>query len=312
MKGLIAGLLVCLGLMATLYYASAFAACTPCADWHRQTIAGEYLSPHQYRVLASFLVQAVFNPQTDTAIRTSYVLAHAVALPALFAALYLYWRRWVSDVTALAGVLFVVAYSPLMFSIYGLSLNNPLEIIILCSGLLWLLSGRAGIVFAGLIVVGTLNRETALLLPLAYAALRLPDWKRARVLVQVAAYFALWAAVYGGLRLLIGPVPDQIAVADVWKANTSSPWHMTNALINLGVTVPVWILAALGWKAAPVRLKRLALVGVPYLALLTVFALWNETRLLLPLFTLWMPFSLRALEKLLPRTWIVGVGELTP
>jgi len=45
-------------------------------------------------------------------------------------------------------------------------------------------------------------------------------------------------------------------------------------------------------------LKRLALVGVPYLGLLAVFALWNETRLLLPLFALWMPLTLRTLERL--------------
>lgn len=294
----ITALLVCLGLMTTLYYAQAFATCTPCAEWHRQTVAGEYLSPHQYRVLAPFLVQAVFNPQTDSAIRTGYVLMHAVALPAMLGALYLYWKRWAGELAALAGVLFVVAYSPLMFAIYGLSLNNPLEIIILCSGLLWLLSGRAGVVFAALVVVGTLNRETALLLPLAYAALHLSEWKRPRVLVQAFSFFALWAVVFVGVRLIIGPVPDQIAVADVWKANTSSPWHMTNALINLGVTVPVWILAALDWKTAPARLKRLALVGVPYLGLLMAFALWNETRLLLPLFALWMPLALRTLERL--------------
>ena len=295
---LFVALFIFLGLMTTYYYMSAFMHCLPCAEWHRQTIAGEYLNPHQYRVLAPFLVQAIFQPQTDAAIRTAYVLAHAVALPAMLGALYLYWKRWVSDVAALAGVLFIAAYSPLMFAVYGLSLNNPLEIILLCAGLLWLLSGRAGVVFAALVVVGTLNRETALLLPLAYAALHLPEWKRPRVLVQAFSFFALWAVVFGGVRLVIGPVPDQIAVADVWKANTSSPWHMTNALINLGVTVPVWILAALDWKTAPARLKRLALVGLPYLGLLMAFALWNETRLLLPLFALWMPLALRTLERL--------------
>ena len=294
---LIAAFFVCLGLMATFYYASAFTTCTPCADWHRQTIAGEYLSPHQYRVLAPFLVQAVFNPQTDAAIRTAYVLAHAVALPAMFAALFLYWRRWVSDVAALAGVLFVAAYSPLMFAVYGLSLNNPLEVILLCAGLLWLLSGRDGIVFAVIVAIGTLNRETAVILPIAYVCLRWRNTRRLRLFLCAGGYFLAWAAVFVGVRAVIGHVPDQITVADVFKANTSSPWHMTNAAINLGVTVPVWVLAALGVRGADARLRRIALAGLPYAALFAVFGLWNETRLLLPLFALWMPFALRYLSE---------------
>ena len=293
---LVVAFFVCVGLMMTYYYMSAFRTCEPCAEWHRQTIAGEYLSPHQYRVLAPFLVQAVFNPQTDTAIRTGYVLAHAVALPAMLAAMYLYWRRWVSDVAALAGVLFIAAYSPLMFAIYGLSLNNPLEVILLCAGLLWLLSGRDGIVFAVIVAIGTLNRETALILPMAYVCLRWRDTRRLPLFLRAGGYFLTWAAVFVGVRLIIGHVPDQITVADVFKANTSSPWHMTNAAINLGVTIPVWILAALGVRGADARLGAVALAGLPYAALFAVFGLWNETRLLLPLFTLWMPFTLRYLS----------------
>ena len=68
---LVVAFFVCVGLMMTYYYMSAFRTCEPCAEWHRQTIAGEYLSPHQYRVLAPFLVQAIFQPQTDAAIRTA-------------------------------------------------------------------------------------------------------------------------------------------------------------------------------------------------------------------------------------------------
>lgn len=285
-----------LGLMATLYYGAAFAPCDPCAGWHRAILAGTMDSPHRYRVLAPFLVQTLFNPQDDRAIMSAYVLAHALTLPAMFAALYLYWRRWVSQGAALAGVLFIAAYSPLMFAIYGISLNNPLEVITLSAGLLWLLSGRDGLPFAALVVVGALNRETAVMLPIAYVCLRWRNTRRLPLFLRGGGYFLLWGAVFIGLRVALGSAPDQITVADVFKANTSSPWHMTNAAINLGVTVPVWILAALGVRGSDARLRRLALTGVPYLGLLVVFALWNETRLLLPLFLLWMPFALRTLE----------------
>lgn len=286
-----------LGLMATLYYGAAFAPCDPCAGWHRAIIAGTADSPHRYRVLAPFLVQTLFNPQDDRAIMSAYVLAHALALPAMFAALYLYWRRWVSQGAALAGVLFIAAYSPLMFAIYGISLNNPLEVITLSAGLLWLLSGRDGLLFAALVVIGALNRETGVILPIAYVGLRWRDTRRLRLFLCAGGYILVWAAVFVGVRAVIGHVPDQITVADVFKANTSSPWHMTNAAINLGVTVPVWALAALGVRGADARLRRIALAGLPYAALFAVFGLWNETRLLLPLFALWMPFALRYLSE---------------
>jgi hypothetical protein len=197
---------------------------------------------------------------------------------------------------ALGGAVFVAAYSPIMFGVYGTSLNNPLEVILLCAGLLWLLRGRDGRSFAGLVVIATLNRETAVLLPLAYAALHLHDWRKPRIVGMAAVYFALWAAVFVGLRLALGPAPDQITVAQVFAANFGGGWNTSEAILNNAFLVPAWILAAMGYKAAPLPLKRLALVGVPYLGMLAVFALWNETRLLLPLFVLWLPLALRALE----------------
>lgn len=297
-KALIAGVIVCLGLMATLYYARSLATCESCGDFHRAIVDGTAQNPHRYRVLAPVLVQALFQSQTDTGVLVAYVGAHVVALPAMLGALYLYWRKWVSPLAALVGVVFVVAYAPIMFGVYGISLNNPLEVIFLCAGLLWLLSGRAGVGFAALVVVAAFNRETAVMLPLAFVALRWQDWRKPRVVAEAAVYFALWAAVFVGLRWALGPAPDQITVAQVFAANFGGGWNTSEAIINHLLIAPVWIAAVMGWKGAPERLKMLALVGVPYVALLSVFALWNETRLLLPLFALWMPLALRAFERL--------------
>lgn len=298
----ILALLASLGLMAALYYARSLATCTPCADWHAAIIAGTADSPHRYRVLAPNVVQALFRP-APSAVLAAYVSAHLLVLPLMLAALYLYWRKWMSGIAALFGVAFVVAYSPVIFTVYGISLYTALEIVWLCVGLLWLMSDRAGVGFAALVAVATLNRETAVLLPLAYAALHIDEWRKPRVVGQAALYFALWAAVFVSLRLALGPAPDQITVAQVFTANTTSPWHMSQAALNNALLLPLWLAAVLGWKSAPPRLKRLALVGVPYVGLLAVFALWNETRLLLPLFVLWMPLAVRTLNvELYPRT----------
>lgn len=287
-------LLICLGLLMTLYYARALATCEPCVDWHRAIIAGTADSPHRYRILAPFLVETLFVPTTGVLI--GYVAAHALTFPVLLVMLFRYWRQWVSVTAALVGVVVVVAYSPIMFGVYGISLATPLEAIWLCLGLLWLLDGRDGLPFALLVIVGTLTRETAILLPLAYAALHLTEWRKPRIALKAAGYFAAWAAVFVGLRLALGPAPHQITVAQVFAANFGGGWNTTEAILNNLFLVPIWALALVGVRGAPVTVKRLALIGLPYAGLLAVFALWNETRLLLPLMVLWFPFALRVLD----------------
>lgn len=51
------------------------------------------------------------------------------------------------------------------------------------------------------------------------------------------------------------------------------------------------LFALLGQLSAPLAVVCPAF-GVPYVLLLLVFALWNETRLLLPLFVFWLPLAL--------------------
>jgi hypothetical protein len=281
-----------LGLTATLYYGRVLAACDPCADYHRAIVAGTADSPHRYRILAPLVVQAVFSPRTDVDVLIAYMNAHALVLPLMLGCLLVYWRRWIGGVGALLGVVGVVAYSPIMFEVYGISLYNVLEVCLLCAGLLWLLSGRAGVVFAALVALATINRETAVLLPLAYAALHLDKWRQPKVVLQAAGYLAVWAGVYGGLRVWLGPAPDQITVARIFAANLGGGWNTSQAVINNLIVLPVWIAAAMNWRSAPRQLQRIALVGVPYVLLLLVFALWNETRLLLPLFVFWLPLAL--------------------
>lgn len=287
-------LLLCFGLLLTLYYARAYA--TTCVEFcgalHGEIVSGTADSPHRYRILAAFAVETIFHPRTDLNVAISYIAAHALALPAMLITLFLWFRRWVTEIAALAGVLLIAAYSPIMFAVYGIALYNPLEVILLCGGLLWLLNRRDGVVFAALIALATLNRETGVLLVLAYGAVHLSRWRERPFQIKLLLYGALWAGIYLGLRLWRGAAPDMVSLQGGLNANLGDAWVSSEALINNAVLIPVWLAAWQGFRHAPRDLRRIALVGVPYLLLLIPFALWNETRLLLPLFALWLPLAL--------------------
>jgi hypothetical protein len=301
----IALLLVCIGLLMTQYYAISYGrTCIEfCGDLHRSIIDGTGVSPHRYRVLSSFAVEAIFHPQSNFDVWLGYIIMHDIALPAMLIAMYAWFRKWLTEMAALAGALLVAAYSPIMFDVYGISLNNPLEVIFMCIGLLWLLAKRDGVFFGALIALATLNRETGVLLVLAYAAVNLPRWRERRVQIKFVIYGAVWAAVYMGLRLWLGRAPDMITLQETVTANLSPGWVREQALINNSFLIPVWIAACLGIPRTPRALRRVALIGIPYLLLLIPFSLWNETRLLLPLFTLWLPLALIGFSPnaLLPR-----------
>jgi len=106
----------------------------------------------------------------------------------------------------------------------------------------------------------------------------------------------VWAVIFVGVRVWRGAAPDQVTAAAIFAANFGGGWVTTEAMINHGVLIPLWLLAIVGLRQSTPTMKKIALIGVPYVALLGVFAMWNETRLLLPLMVVWMPLALRAIE----------------
>jgi len=287
-----------MGLLAALEYSrTAYPSCLEaCGQWHRESIAGTGFSPLRYRVFSAFAIQVIWQPTSDLEIALAFIEAHAIALPLMAAALYLWFRQWTNrQIAALAGVAIIWMYLPSMFRAWGLSLYSAFEVVFLCLGLLLIHHRRTGLLFAVLIVVATLNRETALLLPLAYVVTNLQRWRERDVLVRGAVFFGLWLVVFIGIRLVRGAAPEMVTIAGAWTANTAG-WVGVDAILNHVFFIPIWVAAFAGIRLAPKFLKQTALVGLPYVALLIPFSLWNEVRLLLPLLVLWMPLALITFE----------------
>lgn len=141
--------------------------------------------------------------------------------------------------------------------------------------------------YAALIVAGTLNRElTGILLVLAFWALRGRDWRRGLL------FTALFAVTYTALRLAIGPRPNDLTFQQTLEANLVS-WRVVLALLKNLAFVPLWVLAVVRLRRAPVTLRRLTIVIVPvYTLAFLLGALWQEVRLWLPVLLILLPIAL--------------------
>lgn len=135
--------------------------------------------------------------------------------------------------------------------------------------------------FAALVVIGTLNRETTgVLLWFSFVAMYPQKWR--------------WWLLYGGLIAGI-----QIGLHLVVPANSSpyTPelvWHLNTATWNADAVPVYWellfpALLFLFWK--PRRQLRIPVlvVLIPYLILYFTMGIWQETRLLMPAFLMGIP-----------------------
>jgi hypothetical protein len=64
---------------------------------------------------------------------------------------------------------------------------------------------------------------------------------------------------------------------------------LPSALFANILFVPLWIIVLLRWRVAPATLRHLTWCALAYLVAFVVGAVWQEVRLLLPLFPLLLP-----------------------
>ena len=271
-----------------------------CAQVYREVIAGTALSPYRYRVLSFLFVDLLGgNPQLDGAISMAFLAGYVLLFPAAFVAYYAALRRWLQPLGALLGVFVLLALLPVMMRVWGTSLYLVIELFLFSLALRWM---RPGWQYAVLVLIAALNRETGVLLVLAYGAVHLSQWREKRVMFWGLSYALIWAAVFVLLRVGRGAAPDEVTLAAAWSGNTQT-WHGIDALTYNLFFIPLYVSVFLSWRWLRLEVKRLfVLVALPYLILVAVFGFWNEVRLLIPV----LPFMTVALVVVVER-WTAGL-----
>jgi hypothetical protein len=142
------------------------------------------------------------------------------------------------------------------------------------------------------VLLGAVNRETALFMVLLYGAMRWGSGPRATLAARCVGLGVLWLVPQAAIRWTIGPLGwagNGSTPLDYLTANLTHPDWLLYAASFLGV---MWLTPALMWRSAPPVLKRLVLVLLPYVVLQLLFGRIREVRLFLPLVVALVPLTM--------------------
>ena len=257
------------------------------ADEHVRIIAGNFYSPDQYRILTYALAEGLVR--LGLPIHSAHEVWRVVFTAASLFVFYRFIRAWFSPLVALMGMFMLAASIPLTYVYYMMQVSDPLNMLIFFLAF-WAMRERRDRWLVPLVGIGMLNRESPVMIPVFFAAVRLGEpWRR---WVPLSALLAgLAAAIYFGLRWAYGPKPPCCSTDPIehlivnftdWRAYVDA----------LGVLNVAFWGGWLGWSRRPLFLRRLALVVPLFLIPYLMYGTVREARYYLPVLAVLIPLSL--------------------
>ncbi len=147
--------------------------------------------------------------------------------------------------------------------------------------------------FAALIVIGTLNRETAAILVVWFwfvVALPSQDWRQ---WARAASYGCLWLVLFVGLRVFIPPSSWELYTREhLWS------WNMRQLPLTLAVWAAFSFWPYFMWKGrrqAPALFQQTRWGAYLYLAMFLIFGYWSEIRVVAPVIPVLIGVGMAAL-----------------
>lgn len=278
---------------------------------HTRIVEGSAPAPYAYRVLVPYVAEGAARLLTrglsaayPGAVAAAYAGYDLAALSLFLLALLGFLRLWHPEPYALLGAVLCAALLPISLRDHFFQPWSLLEPAIFC--LAYVAAYRDDLRLAlALTVVAVLNRETGVFVPVVYllGTFGVDGAEKTRPRLQRAALLVLAAGtVYSLLRLWRGPSPPSLTVADVWAINTDGP-RLALALVHWVLFLGAgWVLALRGLRHADPFLRRQLLLVPLYLVPVSIWGVWKEVRLLLPLYPVLVALLLFPVERALERT----------
>jgi hypothetical protein len=230
----------------------------------------------------------------------AFSLVRLATIVAAYLVFFYYLRGWFDPTIAMAGFLFMCATMPLTFSNWHELPTDFPELLFFTLAYWVLRENRVGWLVP-LVAVATLNRETAVFIPvLAFLAnLHRGIW---RAVLLGMALGVTWAVPYCALRWWTG-VPLVGSYGSTWSHNQAGlvrlleNWNPFNHyLYYLWLLGPLWLAPILGYRNLPLMLRRaMWLVPVSAPVYLVFGGYLNEPRPLMHFYALFIPAGLYAL-----------------
>jgi hypothetical protein len=278
-------LLVCITTASFLN--DVFGNCTdepdPCYQIDQQVLAHTAQSPYRYRILAPDLMSLGATPTTHWAWFSAGLALHIVCFLIIDLTLYVWLRPQVGEAKALIGLCIMALMTIYAFHRYYLTPTSIIEVALLC---LLLVAWRRWWLVASLVILASLNRETALLLVVVYGV-----YSGRSGLRRTGILLTLWAIMTAMLHLTLGAAPHVLGLIGTLQSNTERLGQ--SLFINL-LILPLWIMVLTAYRKSDNLLhKRLVWVALIYMGTVAVGGMWDEVgRMALPAVVLVLPLIL--------------------
>lgn len=262
-------------------------------------VANTEYAPGTYRVLAPLVVDKAAS-LTGASLQNTWYVTRLLFIFAAFCCLHVYLRTWFTPATTLAGVALTAGTLPLTFTNSWPHPDSIPELALFALGAM-AIARQKDLLFALVLPLAALNRETSAFLVLLYAVAR--PITRGHVL-RTAAFGLEWFAIYAGLRAMRG-----IRHYDYWQAarnwsdlgllpDNYDPYYRAYAYFVVFLFGPMLYLAlrALRERDAPLFVRRALLVVPCFVAVGFMFSNIIESRIFTPLYVMVLPAALFAMR----------------
>jgi hypothetical protein len=261
--------------------------------WSTQIMQNNGPYPDQYRILTYYLANLLIWAGVPFA--PAFLILRLLFTAASFFILYRYLENWLKPVTALLGLFIMAAVMPITYLFYGMQPADPLNMLVFFLAV-WAFAQNRDSWLIPLVVIGMLNRETAMLLPLIFLFLRYGTTPIRYWLPRFIASSTAAAVIYACLRIIYGIKAPYAPTSPLhyWWANLTD-WK---TWIQLAGFFSIFLLISWqNWKGKPVFLKRLSCILPVFILIHFTVGYMREVRYFLPLLPIILPMALINIEE---------------
>jgi len=256
-------------------------------DHHTSIIHLQALSPYKYRILSPFLIEGIIFLlpfDYEISLLISYQIFYFISILLFLFVQFNYYNNWFNQSVSFFGILLSSNALYFTFEKFGGHPWAITEVIFIVLFLDALFKNKFKLVIF-VLLLASLNRETAVILPIIYFLVT-KNKKNSIIL------FAIWLFIFVSFRLILGVENHVISLNDIYLNNISAQSLLIllqKLFFMFGLIV---FLILISRKSIHVFHKRTIPILIPYLGLISFWGVWVEVRLFIALLPLLIPMSL--------------------
>jgi hypothetical protein len=208
------------------------------------------------------------------------------------------WSQWIVAPTLL---LFLV---PVVYK--GLGHIYDLTVLFFMTFLLWAMATKRHVLYLVVFAASCLNKETTILMSVAYAAVFFRRMVFTRYAIMLAAQIAIFVAIYMPIRMAYKDNPGSGMEVHLHEQFAYYKSHLSNgyvlAIFSIAIALFLFLLT-FRWNEKPQFLRRAAVMIVPHMALVFYGAAPGEVRNLYEIVPLISMLILCGVESIYHRPW---------